>query len=104
MYFNLEKTINRKHKVLKLDPPKMYTNLIDSFSSPTAPRAEGLLHLDFPSFCHQFCHNLKACDWSSCPKAHLSLVETGSNVSEEGQVLGSKGGNAIFSTSLQKLV
>ena len=73
------------------------------FSSPTAHSAEGLLHLDFPAFCNQFGHNLKPCDWSSCPKAHLLLVETGSNVLEEGQVLGSRGGNAIYSTSLHIL-
>ena len=58
-----------------------------SFSCPTAHSAEGLLLLDFLSFRD----NLKPCDWSDCPKARLSLVETGSNVSEEDQVLGSRG-------------
>ena len=59
------------------------------FSSPTGHRAEGLLHLEFLS--STFLHNLKPCDWSDCPKARLPLVETGSNVSEEDQVLGSRG-------------
>ena len=36
--------------------------------------------------------------------AYTSLVATGSNVSEEDQVLGSREGNAIYSTSLHKLV
>ena len=36
-------------------------------------------------------YNFRPCDWSDCPKACLSLVETGSNVSEEEQVLGSRG-------------
>ena len=48
--------------------------------------------------------NLEPCDWSDCPKACLSLVENGSNVSEEDQVLGSRGENASYSTSLHKLV
>ena len=60
---------------------------IFSFSSPTAHSADGLLLLDFL----YFRDNLKPCDWSDCPKARLSLVETGSNVSEEDQVLGSRG-------------
>ena len=39
--------------------------------------------------------NFEPCDWSDCPKACLSLVENGSNVSEKDQVLGSREGNAI---------
>ena len=35
--------------------------------------------------------NFEPCDWSDCPKACLSLVENGSNVSEKDQVLGSRG-------------
>ena len=50
------------------------------------------------------CDNFEPCGWSDCPKACLSLVENGRNVSEEDQVLGSRGGNAIYSTSLHKLV
>ena len=48
--------------------------------------------------------NCESCDWSDSPRACLSLVETGTNVSEEDQVLGSRGENAIFITTLHKLV
>ena len=48
-----------------------------------------------------FLTHFEPCDWSDCPKAHLSLVETGSNVLEEEYVLG---WNANYSTSLHKLV
>ena len=63
-----------------------------------SPWAEGLLLMEilFSVFCLSvFCDNFEPCDWSDCPKA-FSLVETGSNVSEEEQVLGS--------TNLHKLV
>ena len=55
-------------------------------------RAEGLLLMEILSVClFSVCDNFEPCDWSDCPKACLSLVETGSNVSEEEQVLGSRG-------------
>jgi hypothetical protein len=56
--------------------------------------AEGLLLMDFLFLCHCVCDNFWACYWADCPKACLSLVENGSNVSEEEQVSGSRGENA----------
>ena len=79
---------------------KMTIQVLLSFLSPTAHSAEGLLLLDFLSFCD----NLKPCDWSDCPKACLSLVGTGTNVLEEGHLLGSRGENAFYSPSLHRLV
>jgi hypothetical protein len=69
-----------------------HKNYIVGIFKSHSPWAEGLPLMEIPfSVCLLVCDNFEPCDWSDCPKGCLSLVETGNNVSEDEQVLGSRG-------------